>query len=99
MPPDERLSSYPHQFYGGMSQRVAIAIAFLNEPDLIVADEPTTAIDVTIHAQILHEAQTMCRETGPAMNWTSHDPIRMAHFCTPFTYESTEFRLHIEYKY
>ena len=71
--PDERLAAYPHQFSGGMRQRVAIAIAFLNEPELIIADEPTTALDVTIQGQILHEAQTLCRETGTAMIWITHD--------------------------
>lgn len=71
--PDERLTAYPHQFSGGMRQRVAIAIAFLNEPELIIADEPTTALDVTIQGQILHEAQTLCRETGTAMIWITHD--------------------------
>ncbi len=71
--PDERLKSYPHQFSGGMRQRVAIAIALLNEPDLIIADEPTTALDVTIQAQILFEAQKLCRETGTSMIWITHD--------------------------
>ncbi|MXN64675.1 ATP-binding cassette domain-containing protein [Stappia sp. GBMRC 2046] len=71
--PDERLQSYPHQFSGGMRQRVAIAIALLNEPDLIVADEPTTALDVTIQAQILYEVQKLCAETGLAMIWITHD--------------------------
>jgi peptide/nickel transport system ATP-binding protein len=71
--PDERLAAYPHQFSGGMRQRVAIAIAFVNEPALIIADEPTTALDVTIQGQILHEAQTLCRETGTAMIWITHD--------------------------
>jgi peptide/nickel transport system ATP-binding protein len=71
--PDERLGQYPHQFSGGMRQRVAIAIAFLNEPDLIIADEPTTALDVTIQAQILFEAQRLCRERGTALIWVTHD--------------------------
>ncbi|MEM9148184.1 MAG: ABC transporter ATP-binding protein [Pseudomonadota bacterium] len=71
--PDERLAAYPHQLSGGMRQRVAIAIAFLNRPDLIIADEPTTALDVTIQAQIIHEAQELCRATGTAMIWITHD--------------------------
>ncbi|MEQ8332877.1 ABC transporter ATP-binding protein [Nisaea sp.] len=71
--PDERLKSYPHQFSGGMRQRVAIAIALLNKPDLIVADEPTTALDVTIQGQILYEVQKLCAETGTAMIWITHD--------------------------
>ena len=71
--PDERLKAYPHQFSGGMRQRVAIAIALLNKPDLIIADEPTTALDVTIQGQILYEAQKLCRETGTAMIWITHD--------------------------
>ncbi|MDQ7968874.1 MAG: ABC transporter ATP-binding protein [Oxalicibacterium faecigallinarum] len=71
--PDERLQSYPHQFSGGMRQRVAIAIALLNQPDLIICDEPTTALDVTIQGQILYEMQTLCREAGTALIWITHD--------------------------
>jgi len=71
--PDERLRAYPHQFSGGMRQRVAIAIALLHKPKLIVADEPTTALDVTIQGQILFEAQRLCRESGTAMIWITHD--------------------------
>ncbi|TAH50076.1 MAG: ABC transporter ATP-binding protein [Betaproteobacteria bacterium] len=71
--PDERLRAYPHELSGGMRQRVAIAIALLNAPDLIIADEPTTALDVTIQAQILFEMQTLCRQSGTALIWITHD--------------------------
>ena len=71
--PQERLSAYPHQFSGGMRQRVAIAIALLNQPDLIIADEPTTALDVTIQGQILFEMQKLARESGTALIWITHD--------------------------
>ncbi len=71
--PDERLESYPHQFSGGMRQRVAIAIALLHKPDLIIADEPTTALDVTIQAQILAEVQALCAKSGTALIWITHD--------------------------
>lgn len=71
--PDERLQAYPHQFSGGMRQRVAIAIALLNKPDLIICDEPTTALDVTIQGQILFEMQKLCRESGTALIWITHD--------------------------
>ena len=71
--PDERLRSYPHHFSGGMRQRVAIAIALINKPDLIIADEPTTALDVTIQGQILFEMQKLCRESGAGLIWITHD--------------------------
>ncbi|MES2148302.1 MAG: ABC transporter ATP-binding protein [Pseudomonadota bacterium] len=71
--PAERLRCYPYQFSGGMRQRIAIAIALLNKPDLILCDEPTTALDVTIQAQILYEMQTLCRESGTALVWITHD--------------------------
>ncbi len=68
-----RLDAYPHQFSGGMRQRVAIAIALLNRPSLIVCDEPTTALDVSIQAQILTEMRTLVRQSGTALIWISHD--------------------------
>ncbi|HEY8382818.1 MAG TPA: ABC transporter ATP-binding protein [Microvirga sp.] len=70
---EERLNAYPHQFSGGMRQRVAIATALLHRPAVLVADEPTTALDVTIQAQILSEVQNLCAETGTAMVWITHD--------------------------
>jgi len=71
--PEKRIESYPHEFSGGMRQRVAIAIALLHKPDLIIADEPTTALDVTIQSQILSEMQKLCRELGLGLIWISHD--------------------------
>jgi len=71
--PEERLLAYPHQLSGGMRQRVAIAIAMLHRPDLIIADEPTTALDVTIQAQILSEVQKLVRQQGTSLIWITHD--------------------------
>lgn len=71
--PAERLLTYPHQLSGGMRQRVAIAIALLMSPALLVADEPTTALDVTIQSQIIAEVQQLCAETGTALIWITHD--------------------------
>lgn len=71
--PKERLDNYPHQLSGGMRQRVAIATALLNSPEVIIADEPTTALDVTIQSQILHEVERVCRDHGTAFIWITHD--------------------------
>jgi peptide/nickel transport system ATP-binding protein len=71
--PAARLRAYPHQLSGGMRQRVAVAIALLNKPDLIIADEPTTALDVTIQGQILYELQKLTRGSGVALIWITHD--------------------------
>lgn len=69
----ERLKVYPHQLSGGMRQRVAIAMALLHRPSLVIADEPTTALDVSIQAQILGELTRLVRELGMSLIWISHD--------------------------
>lgn len=70
---ESRLRGFPHEFSGGMRQRVAIAIAMLNQPELIICDEPTTALDVTIQGQILYRMQEICRTHGTALVWITHD--------------------------
>ncbi|WP_456283209.1 ABC transporter ATP-binding protein [Microbacterium sp. JZ101] len=71
--PERRMKAFPHEFSGGMRQRVVIAIAMANNPKLIIADEPTTALDVTIQAQILDLIRTAQRETGAAVIMITHD--------------------------
>ncbi|MGQ0675719.1 MAG: ABC transporter ATP-binding protein [Rhodospirillales bacterium] len=71
--PEQCLDTYPHQLSGGMRQRVASAIALLHRPDVIIADEPTTALDVSIQGQILQEMQRLSAETGVALIWITHD--------------------------
>jgi peptide/nickel transport system ATP-binding protein len=78
---EERLGQYPHQFSGGMRQRVVIALALAGEPRLIVADEPTTALDVSIQAQIISLLKRLCREHGAAVMLVTHDMGVIAETC------------------
>jgi peptide/nickel transport system ATP-binding protein len=71
--PERRVDSFPHEFSGGMRQRAMIAMAIANDPDVILADEPTTALDVTIQAQVISVLRTAQRETGAALVFVSHD--------------------------
>jgi len=71
--PDRRIDHYPHQFSGGMRQRVVIALALAAEPKLVIADEPTTALDVSIQAQIIGLLKRLCREHGTAVMLVTHD--------------------------
>ncbi|MBW4596356.1 MAG: ABC transporter ATP-binding protein [Brasilonema angustatum HA4187-MV1] len=79
--PASRWSQYPHEFSGGMRQRVAIALALLLSPKLIVADEPTTSLDVTVSAQILQELTRLCGEENMALLLISHDLALVAEYC------------------
>lgn len=71
--PDKRVDQYPHQFSGGMRQRVVIALALAANPKLLIADEPTTALDVSIQAQIIQLIKKLCREHGTAVMLVTHD--------------------------
>jgi len=71
--PHQRIAAYPHEFSGGMRQRVLIAMAIANNPDVIIADEPTTALDVTIQAQVLDVLQKACQEAQAALLLITHD--------------------------
>jgi len=77
----QRVDQYPHQFSGGMRQRVVIALALAAEPRLIVADEPTTALDVSIQAQIIQLLKRLCREHGAAVMLVTHDMGVIAETC------------------
>ena len=78
---EQRIDHYPHQFSGGMRQRVVIALALAAEPKLIVADEPTTALDVSIQAQIIQLLKRLCRERGAAVMLITHDMGVIAETC------------------
>ena len=79
--PAERWGQYPHEFSGGMRQRVVIALALVLNPKLIVADEPTTSLDVTVSAQILRELTRLCRERNMGLILISHDLALVAEYC------------------
>ncbi|MFZ1649699.1 MAG: ABC transporter ATP-binding protein, partial [Gemmiger qucibialis] len=78
---EKRLKSYPHEFSGGMRQRVMIAMALANHPDLLIADEPTTALDVTIQHQILKQMRSLQEEYGTSIIFITHDLGVVAELC------------------
>ena len=80
--PESRINDYPFQFSGGMSQRALIAMGIANNPDLLIADEPTTALDVTIAAQVLKLMQEIQKESGASIILITHDLASIAQICT-----------------
>ena len=78
---EKRLKSYPHEFSGGMRQRVMIAMALANHPDLLIADEPTTALDVTIQHQILKQMRSLQEEYGTSIIFITHDLTSITYLC------------------
>jgi len=78
--PGQRAAEYPHQFSGGMQQRVMIAMAMSCKPDILIADEPTTALDVTIQAQVLEQLDQLRRNTGMALIIITHNLGLVAHY-------------------
>ena len=80
--PDERLSAYPHELSGGMRQRIMIAMALATRPDVLIADEPTTALDVTIQAQILELLRELQSDYGMSVIFITHDLGVIAELCT-----------------
>ena len=79
--PAQRLADYPHQFSGGMRQRICIAMALMMNPGLLIADEPTTALDVTLEAQIIHLMKDLCARFGCSMLFVSHNLGLIAELC------------------
>src|SRR5688500_16800506 len=79
--PVSRLRQYPHQFSGGMRQRIAIAMALMQEPDLLIADEPTTALDATLEVQVIHLLKALQRDFGCSILFVSHHLGVIAELC------------------
>jgi ABC-type dipeptide/oligopeptide/nickel transport system ATPase component len=79
--PRRRANAYPHQLSGGMAQRVLIAMATVNQPKLLIADEPTTGLDVTVQAQFLDTLQLTVRDSRSAVVFVTHDLGIVAHYC------------------